>query len=539
MSLVTAGLWISCVWLIIHGVKYSSRRSKPLLPFSHGRRPTTEVTVKNFNLRLKTQAFNELHETLCSRFSSNDCRLLKLMLVWLYDLGSIVSIAGMLTALGLLLWTTVALSRSVFQTQSTYVRSATILAKRGLEYVDNAIPSIAPANDALAVNPIIPGVTVPLSHLPLIILALCVSQIVHEAGHAITAALHRIPMLSSGVSVTLILPAAFVVLPSARLEELLPRDRLRVVAGGCFHNFAFWCLLFLAAWSGFGPVFASLLFQDVSSSGKVIAGIDYDSPLMAHIPVGALITQLDDVQMGSVGLAVKGNPWDDYLLGPSSAPSRGWCVDSFFLSNVTKCISIGLQSCFVSKEDPSVQYSLDPVPIFTGSTSRCGSQTECAPVASCVVPRSDQQLLRIALVLDLTDGEGEEVIVWKGPKREIWQQVEVSNLRPRFPFISIRLPNVASNFFEYLKMTNLSLYIVNMLPLPALDGSQLLIVLLELLFSRTSGGPGSIDLEGLGDRRRPSQGSRAQRACRAFLSMSTVVLVSLCALLSVVKWMKN
>lgn len=35
----------------------------------------------------------------------------------------------------------------------------------------------------------IPGVTVPISHLPLLVLALIVNQFIHEFGHALTAAL--------------------------------------------------------------------------------------------------------------------------------------------------------------------------------------------------------------------------------------------------------------------------------------------------------------------------------------------------------------
>lgn len=35
----------------------------------------------------------------------------------------------------------------------------------------------------------IPGVTVPISHLPLLVLALVANQFIHELGHALTAAL--------------------------------------------------------------------------------------------------------------------------------------------------------------------------------------------------------------------------------------------------------------------------------------------------------------------------------------------------------------
>ncbi|KAF8841485.1 hypothetical protein BDN67DRAFT_928192, partial [Paxillus ammoniavirescens] len=482
MSLAGGGLWISCLWLLIYAVKYSSRRPKSLLPFSQSRRPSTEVSLKNLHLRVKTEVFNTFHDELSARLSSKPSAILRQTLLRLYDIGSIISTIGMLAAFCLLLSTVVTLSLDILRTRHVAHQSTSLVTKRGMDHGEDTFSSIAPGHNTFTINPIIPGVTVPFSHLPLIMLALGISQIVHEAGHAITAALHRIPMLASGVSITFIFPSAFVILPSARLENLLPRDRMQVVAGGCFHNFAFLCFLVLAAWSGIGSVFASLLFQDVSALGKVIAGIEYDSPLIAHLPVGTLITKMDDVQMGSAAQTTMDDAWDDYLLSPVSAPTHGWCIDQSLLSKVSECIAVGLQSCFISKEDAAVQYSLSPAPIFTENAARCNSSMECATSTSCVVPRSDQQLVRITVAWDYAGNSGKDIVVWKGPKREIWEQVEVGNLRPRFSFVSLKLPSVVSCFFEYMKLANLSLYLVNMLPLTVLDGHRVLIALLELLF---------------------------------------------------------
>jgi len=182
---------------------------------------------------------------------------------------------------------------------------------------------------------------------------------------------------------------------------------------------------------------------------------------------------------------------------------------------------------------------LYPVSIFTGSAARCSSLMECAPSASCVVPRSDQQLVRLTVAWGYEGSSAEDIVIWKGPKREIWEQVEVSNLHPHFSFISQKLPNVASYFFEYLKLANISLYLVNMFPISVLDGYRMLVALLELLFVRPSGNSESMDLEALHGLSRPSYDSRTQRACRAFLSTSTLVLVSLCGLLGVLRWTKS
>ena len=128
----------------------------------------------------------------------------------------------------------------------------------------------------------------------MILIALVTSQIVHESGHAITAALwvtfqlvgqhgidvadsHRIPMISCGIAVTFILPSAFVTLSAARLEKLPPRDRLQILSGGCFHNVVLLCLLLFVAWSGAGALPTWILFQDVSAQGRLVVGVDYVS----------------------------------------------------------------------------------------------------------------------------------------------------------------------------------------------------------------------------------------------------------------------
>ncbi|KAG8221576.1 hypothetical protein J3R82DRAFT_1819 [Butyriboletus roseoflavus] len=329
-------------------------------------------------------------------------------------------------------------------------------------------------------------------------------------------------MLSCGVSVMFLLPTAFVTLPATRLEKLSPRDRLQIVSGGCFHNFVLSCLLFSAAWSGSGILPTWILFQDISALGRLIVNVDYDSPLATHLPVGTLITKIDDSSMASV---LSDDSWDHYLLSPFSGSMQGWCTNSSFLDKAfgewakrviwlgdcllcTKapaCTSAGSYSCFVSKADETVQYELDPVHIFTDNLVRCNSSTECSSVSSCVAPRRDQQLVRIFVLRNRAGTSIEDIVIWKGPKDEIWQQVQVSSLRSRFSFVSSRLPILASAFFEYMKIVNLSLYLVNTLPIATLDGHQSLVILLQFLHGPVNDGLQSIDLEALNNTTRLSR----------------------------------
>lgn len=86
------------------------------------------------------------------------------------------------------------------------------------------------------------------------------------------------------------------------------------------------------------------------------------------------------------------------------------------------CTSTGPYSCFVSKADEAVQYELDPVHLFTDNLARCNSSAECSSLSSCVSPRRDQQLVRISVLRNHAGTSIEDIVIWKGPKDEIWQQ---------------------------------------------------------------------------------------------------------------------
>ncbi|KAI6032624.1 hypothetical protein F5J12DRAFT_795509 [Pisolithus orientalis] len=542
MSLVLAAFWVLYFWLVVYGVKHCSRNSRQLLPFSQVRKPTVEVAVKNFHLRVKTDALNALHDGLCKSLSSDEFRRIKRALLHLYNLGSMVGIISMIAAL-LLLWSMTAnLVMSVVWTP--FNSSSTSLVKRNLEGgVGEPIPVTTPVDSgAFSVRAIIPGVTVPLGHFPIILLALCICQVVHEVGHAIAAAVRHVPILFSGFAVTVVFPSVFVVLPVVRLERLRAVDRLQVAAAGCFHNLAFWCLLYLVTWTEISTFLSEFLFEDVSRLGKVVVGVHPGSPLQSYIPSGAIVTMLDDTMLSVTESAPTSDPWDEFLLSPSTpVVTRGWCFENSGLANASsslKCQSTDSRLCFVLMHGTSDQYSLDAVTVLSGDLARCDASVGCTPLSSCVMPRRGQQLVRITLLSNSLNGS-EEVVLWKGPRREIWEQVEVSTFRSRIPLISNRVRRYIVDFVEYMKLINLSLYLVNMLPIPALDGFQLLATLLELIFGREYES-GSIDLEAgshssgaVIDRTRETP---VQRIIQATLSTSTVTLVTLNVLLPAIQY---
>ncbi|EIW76063.1 hypothetical protein CONPUDRAFT_147066 [Coniophora puteana RWD-64-598 SS2] len=545
--LSTLSLAVSASWLAVHLLHALRKRRVQLLPLVRGyERASFEVHVRSLHLSIKTYTFNAPHDRLRRWLASGPGRLSRNTLRFAYSTGVICCLLGMLAGITLLLWNTIALCTSTFfhRVQST---NQVTLTKRDPLALDTGMNDQSGRQYML--HPIIPGLTVPLSHLPLIFLALSIAQIVHEAGHAIAAAIHDVPILSAGMSVTVILPSAFVSLPSSRLEELTPLERLRIIGAGCCHNLAFWATLMLAAWSGVGHVFWSIVgYKDVSSVGRVVVSIEEGSPLYDYLSPGSLITRLDDMDLGPSKAGE--DKWTSYLLEQSSSHLRlnepGWCASGTELretnsdccTNVAQDVEERQKTCFLSSSATNENFCLDPLLIVIGKRVRCHEDYECRADSRCLLLRDQDSIVRIfSRQPGQLDTNTTEVVVWSGLRDEIWEEVQVSTLLPRFRPLPLVLPILTVHLVEYLSMAMVSLYILNMLPLPYLDGSQFFRVLLELLAED----PGrriedEYDVESLNARWTGPRETSAQRMVHKFVTIGVTTLVASCTLLGVAQW---
>lgn len=461
-------------------------------------------------------------------------------MTYFYDLGVGMGILGMMASIGILLWSFALILHDLLGTKS---QEPTIIPTPEVwkRYINETFVVAGPDE---FLKPLIPGLTVPLSDLPVILGTVFISQLIHELGHALPAALESLPIQSAGVSLTLIVPSAFVAFPSVSLQALSPKRRARIISGGPWHNFVFYMvLLVLGHIASYGGIPAMLGYRNIAAYGRGVISIEKDSPLGDFIPLGSLITKLDDVS-----LARPEDMWTLYLTssGPPPDEAMGWCVDrDSYLESTQSCCtsdhstsSTQLLSCFADLQSDA-RRCLDPVTVLTRPTEihRCRVASDCPSAisgSSCVRPDPSTHLMRLTIASPSDTGE---ILLWSGPKNEVWEQVEVGVYLPWLTLLPLWLPGFLHLFYTYLQAATLSLFVFNLLPLPYLDGEQLFGVLLDYAFDATpryAEEEYDVDVEEASGERSRRRGRRAGRWKMGLLRvvrLGTMLLFGSCVLL--------
>lgn len=127
----------------------------------------------------------------------------------------------------------------------------------------------------VGLTPIVPGVNVPWSHLPLFLLVLAIVGIIHELGHALAAIDANVPVSGFGIFLIAFYPGAFTEIETEALGRSTSAQKMRIFGAGIWHNLVlafFGYLLLLGV-----PHFLSHLF--VINNGVLIREVDSRSGL--------------------------------------------------------------------------------------------------------------------------------------------------------------------------------------------------------------------------------------------------------------------
>jgi membrane-associated protease RseP (regulator of RpoE activity) len=98
------------------------------------------------------------------------------------------------------------------------------------------LPSSGEVGTAIAVTPVIPGITISFQTLPYFLIAIMIGAIVHEFAHGISARVENVELKSTGIFFFLVFLGAFVEPDESSLVSKPRRSIMRIMAAGGLAN---------------------------------------------------------------------------------------------------------------------------------------------------------------------------------------------------------------------------------------------------------------------------------------------------------------
>ncbi|GAA5797146.1 hypothetical protein HPULCUR_002525 [Helicostylum pulchrum] len=433
-------------------------------------------SIKLFQVKYTTQRLNKFFSRI-THWAPNFWR------IW-FDLGVIAASVLMVVGMGVILYAGVKILYSLGQV----IWPASVNhVKRGL------------AEDDQVFLPMIPGVTLPMSHIGYYLFALIVCGLFHEGGHAIASYSQGVPIQSSGMFVMYLYPGAFVNIPDQQLQSLDPWKQLKIICAGVWHNLVLYVYAYISLAGGLKIFLLILGWQSLEGYGGVsVVHIRTNSPLTPHLPPSTIIYQLDDLP-----LANNIEDWNIHLFSETGRhnANQGFCVAKPVEDYGNECCDINDDfpfgqsvnasiSCF--NTFPSKKHNdkvcLPTLQVLSSThPDRCYNPSDCpSSDMRCVTPYTPSvagQVVRIYARFPSWIKQEDQVFIFEGELVDIWESVKVSLLSPRFWILPSALPHILELVLRYISSFTLALAMLNILPAFKLDGEfaleQYLILLLQ------------------------------------------------------------
>jgi membrane-associated protease RseP (regulator of RpoE activity) len=264
---------------------------------------------------------------------------------------------------------------------------------------------------AIAVAPVIPGITVSFQTLPYFLVAIMIGAIAHEFSHGIASRVENVDLKSTGIFIFLVFFGAFVEPDETVLKSKSRRSIMRIMAAGALSNMVVAGIIFLVLSNPIGfPLMISPLYHTEPSGALVVETV-------ANNPASE-----GGMKSGYAIIGINATP-DDFQSITSAQDFRNY-LNSSILPNQTLTFH------------------------FAG---------DLKPITIQTVPRPDNSSRGFIGIYT-------------------WEYFAPRFLPPS-SFVNT-IPYWMLNSILYILMINLILAIMNLLPVPFLDGDKLLAALL-------------------------------------------------------------
>ncbi|KAK6740184.1 hypothetical protein RB195_008573 [Necator americanus] len=379
------------------------------------------------------------------------------------------------------------------------------------------------ADSETGLIPIIPGVNLPWSHIPVFMVVLAAAAIIHELGHSSAAKTYNVRVNGFGLFLLGLYPGAFTDIDPESLRRSHPRHRLEVFGGGIWHNIVLAGVAYLMfLWT---PYFLSPFFSQ--GNGVTVTGVDSRSGLYGAggLSAGNVVVSIDDcairkqedwrecvrhLEKEKHGQCVPRSTVEASLATKTSISlDELHCCDDF--TNIThahmcfetmldittkqfvtkayslnKVLRVGsvepAQEVIREKRKRSKRFSCLSAQYVTSQPS-CSNTTSCAKNAEgdervCVFPAlfNGTQLARI------TVKNHQRPVLYVGDLDELITYVRIDPLVARLSWIPHYWAESVELVPKYLFTLSLALGLLNSVPCYALDGQYIVITCVNWAF---------------------------------------------------------
>ncbi|XP_057341011.1 membrane-bound transcription factor site-2 protease isoform X1 [Microplitis mediator] len=340
-----------------------------------------------------------------------------------------------------------------------------------------------PVDDNWQLEPMIPGINVPVSDIQYYVITLGICSIFHEMGHAVAASRENVQVYGVGFILAFILPIAYVSINHEQMKLLKIGGQLRILCAGVWHNIIL-AIIAAAIFSSNSWIWAPLY---ISNSGVYVTSIATNSPLLG--PRGL---ETFDVIYKINNCDVKNNDdWYHCLLQTIKRPSSGYCVEQTFIeehdesipswmteNGVTNCCEDNKNDenlCFEYVENLQDPLELPPYfclparKIIEHSEGLCQLFTDClGSEVHCIKPSLDN----ITKVVKISTQKNN--VLFLGHPADIYRTVETSNWTPKYQIFSPNLPESLELLCKYITVLSAGLAVINIIPCFFFDGQYII-----------------------------------------------------------------
>jgi len=350
-------------------------------------------------------------------------------------------------------------------------------------------------SEELIFQPVIPGVTFPLSDIGVYGFSLFLSTVFHELGHALAADCQDVKLLGYGLLIIFIIPAAYVDLSTAELKSLSLTDQLKVYTAGIWHNLVLSLVALLLLYTI--PTVIKP-FYNYKTGGVAILQLKSNSSVNgpSGLKVGQILTAVNDCKVDKI------SDFYSCIKTEGQLSEKGFClpktlIDEINCSDSQECCGDKNNGTFLSFQGRN-SYCL-PVRLATNSSVEfCSLSKETANVPTsnqtikqtcfdenheCVKPVLPYLHEKLWLI---KRDQGQKDFLFIGFSTDLMSGIEMlTNFVPKYSILPVGLPVLIEKGLYYTCSFSLALALINIVPCIMLDGQFIIKALMQMCCSPT------------------------------------------------------